>query len=361
MNRRHRGRKRRTLTTAAGDVQLSRVYFECRRCLDSGYPLDDRLGIDGRYSQGAQRLIALAAASWSYDISSERLKELCGLSVCDTTIREVAQRHGAAANEWMRTEPEAARAFRDADGHVEFTTDGTCVNTTGGWREMKIGIFSKRDRGESATPEEWASRTLPPPKVRLAFAAIEKSDDFGRRWKAWRRRLGLPDASAITLLADGAKWIWEQHHKHLHGADGVLDVFHALEHIAAVSHVLHSEDHQAAADWQDQARHVLLHQGWNGIDAFVQQGARPLPPLQQSAIDGLRNYLAPHQHHLNYAQRLDEGQSIGSGQVEGACKNHIGRRLKQTGARWRTRRINRQAGLCSLMYSHQWNHYWQTQ
>jgi hypothetical protein len=338
-------------------VRLSRVYFECPRCLHSGHPLDERLGIDGRYSHQAQRLICLAAASWSYDVSSERLEELCGLQISDTTIRETAQRHGAMANAWMRSEPDAAREFREADGDVEFTTDGTCVNTTTGWREMKVGIFSKRDRGAAATPDEWASRTLPPPKVRLAFACIERSDEFGRRWKAWRKRLGLPDASAVTVLADGAKWIWEEQQNHLRGADGVLDVFHALEHLADVSKVLHPES-AAATAWLDRARSVLLHDGWQGIDAFVQQHTTLLTDSQQAAVDALRNYLVPHHHHLHYAQRLARGQSIGSGQVEGACKNLIGRRLKQTGARWRVRRVNRMAGLCSLMYSHQWTTYW---
>jgi len=360
VNRRHRGRKPRTITTAAGEVRLSRVYFECPQCLDSGYPLDNRLGIHGRYSWEAQRLICLAAVSWSYDVSSQRLEELCGLQVCDTTIREMAQRHGAAANEWLRSEPQAARAFREASGDVEFTTDGTCVNTTGGWREMKTAIFSKRARGEPATPAEWATRALPAPHVRLAFAAIEKSDEFGRRWKAWRKRLGLPAASAITVLADGAKWIWEEQQQHLRGADGVLDVFHALEHIAALSPVLYPQQEHASA-WFDEARRVLLHQGWSGIDSFLPQNAATCSPAQQAAVQSLRNYLAPHQHHLNYAERLAGGQSIGSGQVEGACKNHIGRRLKQTGARWRTRRVNRMAGLCSLMYSHHWNAYWQSQ
>jgi len=32
-----------------------------------------------------------------------------------------------------------------------------------------------------------------------------------------------------------------------------------------------------------------------------------------------------------YADRLATGRSIGSGQIEGACKNMVGRRLKQTG------------------------------
>ncbi|MGE0376740.1 MAG: hypothetical protein AB7Q45_15120 [Planctomycetaceae bacterium] len=221
-------------------------------------------------------------------MASARLEELCGLSVSDTTIRDVSQRHGAAANEWLRSEPQAVQEFRKATGDVEFTTDGTCVNTTAGWREMPpravcssagtegqsifprglnpdepallVGLFSKRDRGEPASPDEWASRTLPPPKTRLAFAAIEDRQRFGSRWKARRKRLGLVDASALSVLADGAKWIWEETRQHFRGAEGVLDVFHVLEHVAAAGQVLHA-DAAARTVWMDAARDALLARG----------------------------------------------------------------------------------------------------
>jgi hypothetical protein len=55
---------------------------------------------------------------------------------------------------------------------------------------------------------------------------------------------------------------------------------------------------------------------------------------------------------------LDTFSSVGSGRVEGACKNMISRRLKQTGARWRVRRVNRKASLCCLVYSNGWKDYW---
>jgi hypothetical protein len=93
---------------------------------------------------------------------------------------------------------------------VEFTTDGTSVNMATGWGERKPGVFSKQGRADAAAPEEWDSRILPAPTVRLAFVAIEDRESFGSRWKAWRERLGLADASAATVLADGAKWIWEE-------------------------------------------------------------------------------------------------------------------------------------------------------
>lgn len=346
--------------THAGEVRVSRVYFRCVKCALGGCPLDERLGVDGRYSPTARRLMCLAAASWSFDMASERLEEFCGLSASDTTIREVAQQHGREMRQWQREEFAAIEAFREADGDVEFTTDGTSVNTTEGWREMKVGIFSKRQRGEPASPAEWASRALPPPTGCVAFAAIEKSHRFGRRWNAWKKRLGLTDASMVTVLADGAKWIWEEQRKHLRHAEGVLDVFHALEHVAATGKVLHG-DTPAAADWTDAGRAALLAAGFGGIERHVSESlARTRSPSKRSALESLCNYLEPHEHHLDYRRRLATGQSIGSGQVEGACKNLIGRRLKQTGARWRPRRVNRMAGLCAIMYSKQWNLYWQS-
>ncbi|MBX3440183.1 MAG: ISKra4 family transposase [Planctomycetaceae bacterium] len=359
LSKAHHGRKRRLLTTQTGDLSLTRVYFRCVKCQLGGYPVDERLGLCGRYSPHAQRLICLAAGSWSYDIASERLEDLCGLKVSDTTIREMAQQHGAQANAWLREEPVAVQEFREADGDVEFTTDGTCVNTTEGWREMKVGIFSKRDRGEPATPNEWDTRALPAPKTRIAFAAIEDCQQFGSRWKAWRKRLGLPDTSAVTVLADGAKWIWEQQRAHLRDADGVLDIYHALQHVSDLGKVLHP-DPAAAQHWTAQARERLLQAGWSGIETFVQPGSQQRTEKEQTAVDALLDYLAPHQDHLSYAPRLAEGRSIGSGQVEGACKNLIGRRLKANAARWRVRRVNRMAGLCSLLYSHQWHAYWES-
>ncbi len=84
--------------STAGNVRLSRIYLKCVRCAGGGYAADDRLGIDGRYSVGTQRLACLAAVSWSYDMSSARLEELCGLRMADNTIRQIAQKHGAAMN-----------------------------------------------------------------------------------------------------------------------------------------------------------------------------------------------------------------------------------------------------------------------
>ena len=55
---------------------------------------------------------------------------------------------------------------------------------------------------------------------------------------------------------------------------------------------------------------------------------------------------------------VDDGERHGGGAVEGAVENLIDRRLKQTGARWRVRRVNRMATLCSAFDSDHWDAYW---
>ena len=194
-------------------------------------------------------------------------------------------------------------------------------------------------------PDEWDTRTLPKPLARVCFAAIEKSDRFRSRWNAWRRRLGIAETGDVTLLADGAKWIWEEHRKHLTHADGVLDVFHAVEHIADAARTLHGGDGDAATAWTDAGRTALLAEGIAGIDRQIDVAFKTTrSPKKRKTLQSLRDYLQPHERHLNDADRLATGRGIGSGQVEGAGKNLIGRRIKQTGARWRLRRVDRMTG-----------------
>jgi len=247
---------------------------------------------------------------------------------------------------------------RISGGEVEFTTDGTCVNTTEGWRETKLAIFSKRELAEAATAEEWATRTLSVPKVRVAFAAIEASDRFGSRCSQWCRRLGILDTSNITMLADGAKWIWEEQLNHLPAAEGMLDIFHAVEHIAETARTVFGEGTTEATQWLDAVRSIVLAKGEPGVQREIAEMMKQVrSPGKRTSLVSLSAYFANHSHHMHYAVRLLEGRSIGSGQIEGACKNLIGRRLKQTGARWKVRRVNRMAGICSVMYSDLWKTY----
>ena len=348
--RRNHGRAERRLVTAAGDVTLSRVDFTCRRCGQHAHPLDDRLGLDGFVSPHAQRLLCALGADRSFERCARHLREVAGLAVCDNTVRKVCDRHGGLARAWHREDPEAAGPFRATRGDVEFQTDGTCANTTGGWREVRLSIFAKRERGEPVTDlDAWDDQRMPAPHARVATAAIRASEALGPQWRRAAGRLGVKRTSELTVLADGAKWIWGEAEKNLPGAAGVPDVYHAGEHVHAAAVALHGEG-AAAEAWYERRRRTLPGAGASGL--LAELAAEP------GDVSDLVGYLGPHVGRTPYRQRLAEGRSIGSGMVEGACKTAIGRRLKQTGARWRVRRLERMAALCCLHYGDQCGAYW---
>jgi len=297
----------------------------------------------------AQRLLSLAGASWSFDRASANLREFCGLVACDNTIRAVCHAHGGAMRVWQRDDRAAAEAFGAASGDVEFQTDGTMVNTTAGWREMRLSIFARRGRGASVSgPADWDRRALPAPHARVIQAGIRTGDQLGPGWWRMAVRLGLSDTARITVLADGAKWIWNQVAEHLGGAAGVLDIYHASEHLWSAATRRFGDRAGDARAWVEGRRGTLLRSGASGL----------LAELDGPEWGGVRDYFEPHLDHTDYAERLRSGRSIGSGLVEGACKQVVGRRLKQTGARWKVRRVDRMATLCAIQATDQWDAYW---
>jgi len=286
------------------------------------------------------------------------LRACCGWAVSDETIRPACEgQAGRIAG--FHTTPAAVATFAAAAGEVEFQLDGTTVNTTGGWRDMKLGIFARREPGEKATAAEWDSRDLPGPTARVAFAAIEPIERFAPRLGVWATRLKLSDTAAITTLGDGAAWIWNAAAEQLPGCGGVLDVDHAARHISGAGKRLFGEGAAAAKTWLEEGRALLLSDGWAGLCDHIGATLQASPELSgHAALGELTGDFAAQTERLNSAHRLHAGRSIGSGMVEGAAKNLIGKRMKQTGARWVVGNADAMAALCSLSYSDHWDLYW---
>jgi Uncharacterised protein family (UPF0236) len=356
----HKGHAGRNVLTAAGDIRLQRLYLVCPRCGLSRYPLDDRLGISGFVSPHARKLLCLAGASWSFAAAAEHLAEFCGLRTCDQTIRAVCYEEAGLLAGWLHKDKAAGARFAAAPGDIEFQTDGTMVNTWESWREMRLGVFAKRQRGPAATADEWDTRRLPPPHARVLFAGIETAEQFGPRIRRWAGRLGIGQTREISVLGDGAEWIRNQTHKQLPGAKLLLDIYHSCEHLAEGAKALYGEGTAEVDRWVEAARRALLQEGAGGVQAFVTaERAAVRSPRKREALREMAGYFERRADSLGYAERLALGQSIGSGLVEGACKQVIGRRMKQTGARWRIRRANRMATLCCTFHGDTWTPYWE--
>ena len=163
----------------------------------------------------------------------------------------------------------------------------------------------------------------------------------------------------MSTLGDGAHWIWDALMLEFGTTRENLDIYHSLEYFSNKGDALFGPSSMESKIWLETTRWDLL----NGGVKPVLDRVRLMASVEQS--DGKRellrvfeNYLVYNSGRMNYRERLAEGLSIGSGQVEGACKNLIGARLKQTGAKWRRDRVDRMGVICSIYYGEQWNDYW---
>jgi hypothetical protein len=161
--------------------------------------------------------------------------------------------------------------------------------------------------------------------------------------------LNLGVGGKVSVLGDGAHWIWNLSSKLFGNTAECLDIFHVSERISDCGKILYKNEavHQT---WFEDMRMLLLRNGFSGVSELLLLLCDEMfDGGQKESILALQTYLN------NNRERLFEGRAIGSGVVEGACKNLVGRRLKQTGACWRKQRAEKMAVICAAIYSKQWN------
>ena len=234
------------MTTALGPVDLHRPYLW--HATESGrFPADEVLGIEGFLTRHARRLVTLAGIEHSFARAQQVLAEFCGWEVDDDVIRQTTH---AEARRVMGQRPERkdASPFAKAEGEIEVLIDAGKVNTLTGWRDVKLGLLLKRKPGPAATPDAWDQRALPSPTTRVVIAAIEEAELFGARLRRESDRLGVTPQPGVTVLGDGAEWIWNLASDHLPQATGVLDIYHLMEHIGEAVKKMGGTEGRSAPD-----------------------------------------------------------------------------------------------------------------
>ena len=314
-----------------------------------------------RYTKTVQKHCCRLAADLSFALTSENLQALLGVELAPETVRALVAGHGRAMARFQKTDTASEQAFAQAKGEVEFTTDAGKVNTREeGWKDLKIAVLAKRPAGEPVTPAAWKKQRLPAATIVLAFAMIATAKEFRRRWRPWLRRLGVTCLGQVQVLADGASWIWKAVQRCLSGCVQTLDFFHGCQHLQRCAERIFGDATDAAGAAYRHGRGLLLRQGWTGVCQWVGELLAVTDTTERErrrqATDRLIGYFVQLINRLNYAERLQAGRAIGSGQVEGKAKT-LGLRLKRRGARWNKRNVHPMASLICVRHSSQWDSY----
>lgn len=348
--------------TALGSIDVRRTHGYCNVCGQPGFAADDLLGIEGWMTRRARSMACRAGIQDPFRQAEGLLSELCGWQVCAETVRQhchAAATDARARRQQFRALPELFQQARELN--QELHIDAGKVNTPDGWRDIKLAVFACRETGPSSTPADYEQRELPAPRLRSLVAEVEGVGDFGPRCKQEGTRLGVSvEQTGLSILGDGAEWIWNLADRHFVGAEGLLDIYHGVEKLAEPAREAFGHGTEVMRQWLDRARDKLTGDGYCGVCEIL---AEPIANEEtQRRLDAkagaVLNYFCGHRERLGYAVRLRRGQAIGSGLVEGTIKQRVNARMKSGSARWLPQHVGAFVELSALTATAEWNEYW---
>ena len=335
-----------------GWITVKRAYYHCSGCGASLFPYDVTSGLGSeQVSAGLAKVCCLLAVDDSFEQSSRKIEALTGQKVSDNTIERVVHHVGSVAQEQQNQQLQ--RFFDDKQipesqskpERLYVAVDGTTVHETDGWHETKIGVIYWEDERKR--------------RKSCYVGRFETSETFG--WHVWLEacRCGLRQAKEVVYLGDGAPWIRTEHHRHFGRATFIIDWFHASEYVWDCGKKLFGEGTKATEEWVKE--HLdLLWDGWTKklLDDLKEQ-RKKYRGAKREAMDTLIRYISSNEEQMRYDVFRAKDYDIGSGAVEGACKNVVGKRLKQSAMIWSRLGSSSVLALRVSWLNNRWEQLWQ--
>jgi hypothetical protein len=339
----------KVIDTVLGPVTLTRAWYHCGACKHGFAPRDIELGVAGKsLSPGLAAMNDTAAAAGPFAKAAGLLENLAGVSLTVKRVERAAEASGAtqAAAVRERSSLIAGRKLvpmppSPCPDMLYGAIDGTGVTMTAKetagregkgadgrarTREVKLGVFFTQDDvdddGYPVRDRDSASY----------IATFEPAAVFGEMVKAEGIRRGAGHVRQLTILGDGAAWIWNIATDKFPEATQIVDLFHAREHLHDLARQLEFMLLDHKQEWLE-ARLEDLDYG--DIDAICRQArVFPLEGTKKDELDTALGYFEHNAPRMRYKWFRSRGLFVGSGAVESGCKAVIGQRLKLSGMRW---------------------------
>jgi hypothetical protein len=194
-------------------------------------------------------------------------------------------------------------------------------------REVKLGVFftqGELDAGGCPVRDRASASVI---------ATFEPAPVFADLVKAEGIRRGADHVRQLTVIGDGAAWIWGIATATFPEATQAAGLYHAREHLCSLTRsleftLLDRRDEWLAARLEDP--------GYGHIDG-IEAAVRACPLVEGAKKDEAEKELGcflSNAPRMRYHWFRQCGLSVGSGVVEASCKTVIGQRLKQSGMHW---------------------------
>ena len=339
----------KVIDTALGAVTLKRAWYHCAACGHGLAPRDAGLGVAGAsMSPGLAAMNDQAAATAPFAKAARLLEVLGGVRLTAKRVERAAESSGAAAAAAVRDRaslvtarklvplppsplPDKLYAAIDGTG-VPVTAketagrDGKGEDGRARTREVKLGVFFTQDKVDD---EGYPVRDRDSSSF---IATFEPAGVFADFVKAEGIRRGADHVRQLTILGDGAAWIWGIASSKFPEATQIVDLFHAREHLHDLARLLEFMLGDRTEEWLAARLRDLDHGDIDGICKAAR--VYPLIGTRKDELDTALGYFQNNAPRMRYKWFRSRGLFVGSGAVEAGCKSVIGQRLKLSGMHW---------------------------
>jgi hypothetical protein len=345
------GYRDKTFDTVLGPVTVTRAWYHCAQCGHGLAPRDAELGIAGAsMSPGLAVMNDKAVAAVPFAQAAGLMEDLAGVRLTAGRAGRAAEASGAAHAAGARgraaliagrklvplpPSPLPDKLYMVIDGTgVPMTAKETAGREGKGedgrarTREVKLAVFFTQDKldANGYPVRDRASSSY--------IATFEPAATFASLVKAEGIRRGADHVRQLTIIGDGAAWIWGIATSKFPEATQIVDLYHAREHLHSLARSLEFMlgDHKDA--WLAARLDDLDHGYIDGIEAAVRH--YPLQGVKKDEAERELGYFLNNAPRMRYHWFRSRGLFAGSGVVEAGCKAVIGQRLKLAGMHWTT-------------------------
>jgi hypothetical protein len=360
-----------------------RPVYRCDRadCARERAPVDEELGLASKshHTRGMENKIAWAGTTASsFAQASAQMEHQVEIAVSPSEVQRVVEQVGQRALALQDAEVkqrgapatlEAPIPTAEQPETVVLEMDGTCVmGRDGTGHEVKCAtVFGLDARATTGSPGKER-----PVLLRRCYCATSLGiRPFGAMVWALANWWGVRSARRVVVIGDGGDWIWNYSRDRLHFTlpDGravapveILDFYHAAENLGkARDEIFADPESVPARTWYDQWRGRLRQGEVDALVAELNKRARATKKDQKrgDALRVRKNYFAQHRERMHYPQYEALGLPIGSGAIEGTCKNLVKGRLDGVGMRWDAQEgIELMTALRVRLFNNRWEDLW---
>jgi len=366
----------RNLTTMFGVVRYTRLYMrEVTQGKRRGFhPLDMALGLlPDRLSWNVLALAVRLATKLSFAEARSTLSQFVPNAPSTEVIEKAVLGLGRYTAEWFEHAPAP-----DDDGDVLVimidskgapTATDTELSRRRGKRKKRRLPKSPRHRGRARrgrrpkkprrkkgdksknakmatmvvmyTLKRHGSHLLGPinRKVYASFAPKKHALVVARR-EADKRGFGQDSGKLVQLVTDGDQDLACYAKEYLPNALHTMDVMHVIERLWSAGECIHREGTSELQAWVETQKDRLYR---GRVDLIVRELRRRFEATPKTGpgnrgkrkrLAGILRYIEKREGQMPYDELIDQDLELGSGSVEGAVKNVIGKRFDHGGMRW---------------------------